>query len=90
MKTQISSQAADTVRFQLVDMSRRTSLDIDSNAFSNARQDYVFNQATLAMEEKYALVLQNYVDFESTLHGITLNHLIFRTHNGRTLLMAFS
>lgn len=79
-KSEPLSDAADAVRFQLVEHSCRTSLDIDSDTFDEAKRDYVYNQATLATEEKYALVLQNYVQFESTLYGITLNHLIFRTN----------
>lgn len=79
-KSQPLSEATGAVRFQLIDYSCRISLDIDSDTFEEAKRDYVYNQATLAMEEKYALVLQNYVQFESTLHGITLNHLVFRAH----------
>ncbi|PHV35903.1 hypothetical protein [Janthinobacterium sp. BJB304] len=80
METKCTSKATDPVRFQLVELSRRTSLDIDSDAFDDARRDYLFNQAALATEEKYALVLQNYVQFESTLHAIALNHLVFSAH----------
>lgn len=80
MKTQLGNEAAETGRYQLVDLGGRA-FDIERAAFDDARCDYVFNQATLAMEEKYALVLQNYVQFESTLHEITLKKLCFNTQD---------
>lgn len=76
MKDQLGDDAAETVRYRLVDLSGRA-VDIESAAFYEAKGDYAFNQAALATEEKYALVQRNYVQFESTLAEITLNNLIF-------------
>lgn len=80
MKDQLRDEATETVRYRLVNLSGRA-VDIESAAFDEAKSDYAFNQAALATEEKYALIQRNYVHFESTLAGITLNNLVFATHD---------
>lgn len=76
IKNSVASEPAETAQFRLVDVSGRAT-ELEKNKFDEASGDYVFNQAALATEEKFTLVLQNYVQFESTLTSITLNHFIF-------------
>jgi hypothetical protein len=78
MDTQLKNESTDPVRFELQYLCRKSALAIGAGDFDNAKRAYLVNQALLAIEEKYALVLQNYVEFESVLHGLALRNLVLK------------
>ncbi|MGV8898611.1 MAG: hypothetical protein ACOH2B_05100 [Burkholderiaceae bacterium] len=54
-------------------------LELTSEEFDNTKRAYFVNQRLLAFEEKYFLILQNYAEFERTLHELALASLVFGT-----------
>lgn len=62
-------------------LNSKDQISITGQEFEDIRKAKLITLEALAIEEKYYLLLQNYLDFEKSLHDHALNSLLFRDYD---------